>query len=249
MKKKSGFFRKIFSLNRLRRKFGSKRVTKIFNGKDYSQLKITKVCTATSRQTRGSHKDIYKHFKSLEEEFCGKSELLLYHAVLIVLIRRESDLANNLDKFFHLWEIENEWLIKNLNLRWLTSAADTFADHGKNSDTKLLAIAVSLLVNTVKSYESENYLCNREAQDIIYDQKKIEHVQSNLVHLFEGISCYTVGTDDTLRNMIWRIQDINKDNIIKPILLELLNRLSILPTAFGRMRKIHTRAKTKWWTD
>jgi hypothetical protein len=108
-----------------------------------------------------------------------------------------------------------------------------------------VALGISILVNTVKAYESEHYL--RGQDKVAYLPDRMAHVQSNLVPLFDGVSCYTVGTDDTLRNMVWRIQAQTEGSIPGRIFLEIFNRLSHLETAFGRMKAVHTRSKTQWW--
>jgi|AntAceMinimDraft_12_1070368.scaffolds.fasta_scaffold05091_5 hypothetical protein len=199
------------------------------------------------KQTRGSHNDLRTHTDALIREFSGQPELALHHATLIVLIRRESSLEKNVDSFSRLWQSEHPWLIQNLNIRWLVSAADTFADHAEDPIDRALALSVSLLANTVKAYETERYLCN--VPEAAYSQDRVAHVQEHLVPIFEGISCYTVGSDDTLRNMVWRIQTVSKDRVVGKILLAVLERLAQLPTPYGRMREAHTRKKTEWWTQ
>lgn len=245
MKKKSGPIRKFFSLNRWRRRDGAKDLLSLFGERSVAQMKKFTLDAGLQVQTRGSHNEIRAQIEALSKEFSGQSELILYHATLIVLIRRESDVQLNFQKFYNLWHQETDWLLQNLNIRWLVSAADTFADHSTNPADKALALGAAVLINTVKAYESEIYLGGLD--DPVYLPERVSHVQSNLVPLFEGVSCYTVGTDDTLRNMVWRMQAQAKENISGKIFFEIFNRLSRLKTAFGRMKAAHTRSKTQWW--
>ena len=246
MKKPSGPLRKFFSLSRWRRRFGASELNMPKDARDLQAMKHQTVAAdQPPEQTRGSHNDVKTHIRALISEFSGQPELALHHATLIVLIRRESALAENLDSFWRLWQSEGAWLVKHLNIRWLVSAADTFADHAEDPVDRSLALSVSLLVNTVKAYETERYLDN--TPDVVYCPKRVAHVQEHLVPIFEGVSCYTVGSDDTMRNMVWRIQATGKDRAVGQILDAILERLGHLPTPFGRMRAIHTRKKTEWW--
>ncbi|MDA9058196.1 hypothetical protein N9K59_02895 [Candidatus Thioglobus sp.] len=67
------------------------------------------------------------------------------------------------------------------------------------------------------------------------------------VPLFDGTSVFKIGTDDTLRNMRWRIDKVAKINIAGEILLEIFLRLQKYDTVFKRLRARHSRSKTGWW--
>lgn len=245
MKNKPSALHKFFSLSRWQRRFGAKRIIQDFDIPDYQRMKADLIDLGEPVLTRGSSKDLQLHHDNLRQEFSGQSELAFYHAFLIVLIRREYDLDITIKNFMTLWEKESEWLLKNINLRWLMSANDTFIDHAENKIDSSLALATSVLVNTVKIYETENIMTNHT--NINYEKCHIEAVQKNNIPLFEGMTCFTVGTDDTIRNMAWRIKEKSHDSVAGAIFMEILQRLSVLPTAYGRLREHHTRAKTQWW--
>lgn len=247
MKKQSGTLRKFFSINRWRRRGGAREVLSSFEERSVEQMKQKILDSGEPIQTRGSHNAIRTQIEALNKEFSGQAELVLYHASLIVLIRRESDAKVNFEKFNTLWQQEAVWLLQHLNIRWLVSAVDTFADHASKPVDRAMALGAAILVNTVKAYESEHYLSGQE--EVVYLPERLTHVQTNLVPLFEGVSCYTVGTDDTLRNMVWRMQVQTQNQACLPgkIFLEIFKRLGDQKTAFGRMKSAHTREKTKWW--
>ena len=67
------------------------------------------------------------------------------------------------------------------------------------------------------------------------------------VALFDGTSAFAVGTDDTLRNMRWRIDKVAKINIAGEILLEIFLRMQKHNTVYKRFKDKHTRNKTGWW--
>lgn len=245
MKNKPSALHKWFSVSRWQRRFGAKRITQGFDTPDYQRMKAQLIDLGEPVLTRGSAKDLQVHHDNLRQEFSGQSELAFYHAFLIVLIRREYDLDHTVTKFMELWENESEWLLKHINLRWLMSANDTFIDHAKNKIDSSLALATSVLVNTVKIYETENIMTNHT--DINYEKYLVERVQKINIPIFEGMTCFTVGTDDTLRNMIWRVKEKSHNSVVGAIFMEVLQRLSVLPTAYGRLREHHIRVKTQWW--
>ena len=161
------------------------------------------------------------------------------------------DLKNSLEEKFDQKEEklkvrEKDFLLKNLNTRWLISATDTFADFSDDDAIKSLSVACSCLLNTVKIQESERFITN--AKSCIDDKEKIARLDNEeRFPLFDGISVFKVGTDDTLRNMRWKIDKVAKINIAGEILLEIFLRLQEHDTVFKRLRDRHTRSKTGWW--
>jgi hypothetical protein len=246
MKKRPNAIHKLLSFSRWQRRFGAGKLTITGAGDgDLEKLKTNIVDQGESILSRGSAKDIRQHHATLRQEFSGQPELCFYHAMLIVMIRREIDLTHTIARFESLWHHHGDWLLKHLNIRWLVSACDTFADHGTNATEKSLALATTLLANTVKAYETENVMSFHTSVE--YDSQMLAKVQQEVIPIIEGMSCYTVGTDDTLRNMVWRMKDIAPAHVTGKILIEVFQRLTTLPTAFGRLRQNHTRAKTQFW--
>lgn len=208
-------------------------------------MKNTTIQDAPPRQTRGAEKSIEKHISNLRVEFSGQSELLFYHAKLIVLIRRGHAVGTTYKEFKKLWNEEAEFLRTSLNLRWLISAADTFCDHDPDPSVRSIALAASVMANTTKIYESERYLTDNASIRIL--PQKADEVKKQLVPLFDGMSCFTVGTDDTLRNMAWRIKALSKTKPVGLILGAIWDRHQSENTAFGRFRRVHERKSTEWW--
>ena len=103
MKKQSGSLRKFFSLNRWRRRDGSRAVLSSVEKRSVEQMKQNILDMGEPIQTRGSYNAIREQIEALTKEFSGQSELVLHHATLIVLIRRESDVKVNFKKFRMLW--------------------------------------------------------------------------------------------------------------------------------------------------
>ena len=244
-KRKKSNFEKWFSFSRHKRRFGAKKISRQLND-DFSKLRNLKIEGDEIKYTHGSKDNLDEHLINLRSEFIGNSELCYMHAKIIVLIRREYQIKKNFEMFEQLWSKEKVFLLKNLNIRWLISAADTFADHSDDNALQSLSVACACLVNTIKIQESENFISNTlEHKD---DSSKIEKLnQGERFPLFDGISVFKFGTDDTLRNMRWRIEKVAKYNIAGEILLEIFLRMQSHDTVYSRTKNRHTRNKTSWW--
>ena len=236
---------KWFSLSRHKRRAGAKNLGDSIST-DFKAQKNTLIAGDSIEYTHGSNNDIETHFNELEKEFINQSQLCFTHAKIIVLIRREFKISTYYPLFETLWAKEKKHLLKNLNTRWLIAAADTFADHSKDKSIQASAVACSCLINTLKIQETERYITNTlNTQD---DAEKINHLKNeNRIALFDGTSALAVGTDDTLRNMRWRIDKIAKENVTGEILLELFKRLHEHDTVYQRFKKRHHRNRTAWW--
>ena len=248
MKREKSAFLKWFSLSRHQRRDGGKDLTEQFDEYNYACLKSNIIPGDSPSYTNGSDKDLVTHLKNLKKEFIGQSELCYHHAQLAVLIRREIELSVNLTHFFRLWSEEAEYLIENLNTRWLVSAADTFADFSDDPLEQSYALATAGMVNAVKLTETERWLRGIDeplpiADDLDMDKQRVD--------LWDGNPAFAVGTDDSLRNFHWRLLRVSEKLAKKPICLDIYHcvfkRLSEHDSVFKRFRDVHTRARTQWW--
>lgn len=236
---------RFLSLNQHRKRWGARR--HVAADPDLAAMRERIVQAGEPVQTRGSDKSLDRHLANLRCEFSGQPEILLHHATLIVLIRREVRTVESLDRFLALWTQEAEFLCRHLNLRWLISAADTFAEHAADAQARAVAMMASVLGNTVKIGESDRYI--RGAEALAPLPERIEKLQTELVPLFEGTSVFTVGTDDTLRNMYWRLEPFFAAGPAGMILKAVYDRMQVNDTAFARLRMLHHRDRTGWWDD
>ncbi|GEK67654.1 hypothetical protein [Paracoccus denitrificans] len=236
---------RFFSLNQHRKRWGAWR--HVAADPDLAAMRERIVEAGEPVQTGRTEKSLDLHLANLRREFSGQPELLLHHATLIVLIRREVRPAESLGQFLALWGEEAEFLCGNLNLRWLISAADTFADHAPDVQARAAAMMASLLGNTVKIYESDRYI--RGAGVSAPLPKRVERLQTERVTLFDGMLVFTVGTEDTLRNMYWRLEPYFAAGHAGKILKTVYDRMQVNDTAFARLRALHRRDRTGWWED
>ena len=245
LKKEKSRFIKWFSFSRHIRRKKASNYLYIFN-EDISDLKQKVINTEKIKYTHGSKNDIEDHMEDLRSEFSGQSELCYTIAKIIVLIRRNYKTEKYFDLFEKIWLNEYEFLLKNLNTRWLISSSDTFADQTKDQTELAYAIACSCLINSVKISESERFLEDAEMNKI-NKKKKLLLDSETRFPLFDGMSVFKFGTDDTLRNMSWRFNKIPDQLICGKILKEVFNRLQIHDTAFKRAKLRHSRKRTEWW--
>jgi len=238
-------FERWFSLSQHKRRGGAKELSDQISTDFIAQRQIT-IDGDEIQYTHGSSNDLDEHFEALKAEFVGQAELCYTHAKIIALIRRDFEAKKHFSIFEQLWQEEKDFLLKNLNTRWLISATDTFADYSNDDSIKSLSVACSCLLNTVKIQESERFITN--AKSSIDDMEKIARLDNEeRIPLFDGISVFKVGTDDTLRNMRWRIDKAATINIAGEILLEIFLRLQEHDTVFKRFKDRHKRSKTGWW--
>jgi len=211
-----------------------------FDDVSFERLKLTKVKGSEVKIAVGRKIDLTNHLEMLKEEYIGKTELEYYHACLIVFIRRNIEINTNLTKFYNLWNSESIFLCNNLSTRWLVSACDTIADHQSNNAESAMAICASLLVNTIKLYETEYLMLD----NIVFSKQAPKPTQ---YELFDGITPFAVGKGDMVYNLISRIKNFkDKDLISYRILEELIVRIHTYNTVFKRMAGRHVNTKTNW---
>ena len=238
-------FEKWFSFSRHKRRYGAKKMSQDISV-DFNKQKSQFIADSDTVYTHGSANNIEDHFLALKNEFAGQSELCYTHAKIIVLIRRDFEAKKQYLIFEQLWHEEKKYLLKRLNTRWLIAATDTFADYSNDESVRSLSVACACLLNTIKIQETERFITN--ANDCEVDDKKIAILDNEeRVALFDGTSAFKVGTDDTLRNMRWRIDKMATINVAGEILLEVFLRLQKHDTVFKRIKDRHTRSKTGWW--
>ena len=239
-------FEQWFSFSRHKRRFGADKVYQTLANGNIEQLKTTIIQGDTITYTYGSATDLNEHIQNLKQEFIGQPELNHFHASLIVLIRRDIDIDKNYQIFKELWLAERDFLLKQLNTRWLISACDTFIDYDEDKTLQAILMNAISLINTIKLQETEHLLCQIHYQE--NEQIKQQLLQER-VALFDGTSAFAVGTDDTLRNMRWRLDKICAYHELGQIVIEIFERLQSQQNhnVYSRFRQRHTRERTRWW--
>jgi len=239
----------LFSLNQHRKRLGAANVANHLDQLSWDEMRAQVIDGDSLEYTYGSDKNLKTHLDNLKREFVGHSELEYYHATLIVLIRRGFQVDKEFNKFEQLWYQQKEFLVNTLNTRWLISACDTFIDHSNDDYLKSLLMNAVILVNTIKMQESERYLTATE--NAISNASRHSSLQNERLALFDGVAGFAVGTDDTLRNMRWRLDKLAQAHPLGILLIEIFERVQKpnADTVYSRFRNLHTRDKTAWWTE
>ena len=252
MKRRTNAFKKWFSFSRHRRRFGAGALAAALEVADLEALKSQRVPVVDGQErvlAHGSAPDLAEHLARVRGEFIGQSELLYRHAQLIVLIRREAGTKENYARFEQMWLAETPFLCAELDLRWLVAACDTFMDHAQDPLLRAVALCAVALVNTIKLQETERFLQGAEAAAAPDQPQALQALRTHRVDLFDGLSAFIPGTDDTLRNMRWRMDDVCAQHPLGVVVQEIFDRLQREghDNVYRRFRQRHTRDKTSWW--
>ncbi|MBX9747195.1 MAG: hypothetical protein K2X34_09855 [Hyphomonadaceae bacterium] len=148
----------------------------------------------------GRHEDLGEHFEMLRREFVGSSELLLYHAILVVLIRRKIDLPENVERHRALWEAEADFLLSHLNSKWLVSACDTLAENWADPLQRAFGLAGAMFTKTIKLYETERLATGRTSAAEQYEQAE------GRTALHDGSSAFSIGSGHLVIDMHQRVE-------------------------------------------
>jgi hypothetical protein len=189
---------------------------------------------------RGVPSTIADEMYKWRHQFIGRSALEFKHCVLTINIRRNHELQINLDAFFQAWAEEAYFLTKALDLKWLVSACDTFADHSGDDTERATALIGATLFKTIKIYETER----------LYRYKRLEPAEwpeYKLVPLFDGLKSFNIGYGDAVINLKRRIKNLVRRGTTASLMLdELFDRACKLDTAFSRWRAEHFNERTSW---
>lgn len=202
---------------------------------NFSKLKTNIVLGSEPSSAIGRKSDLSDHLEMLKREFSGKPEILYYHAEVIVRIRRGENLFSH---FKELWCAETDFLLSNLNLRWLISACDTIVDHGESQAERHVALAASLMGAIVKLYETERSFSDNNVN--LFSKKTDKD-------LFDGLTSYQVGYGDLVENLAYRIQRSFADGgLAWCIFKEIYNKLYSNDTVLHRMKSKHKLDASSW---
>jgi hypothetical protein len=205
---------------------------------DFAQMAKSRI-DGVQVYSYGRKEGIFEHLQMLQVEFVGKSELELYHALLIVLIRRQIDSSQNVQRFMYLWDNQSEFLLSALDSRWLVSSTDTFMDYGRTTAERAFALAVSVFLNTLKLYETERVAIGALTQKYELRQGRVE--------IFDGMSAFVIGHGDMVSNLFLRARQVcYAQSVPAKIFLEALGRAKRHDTVYGRFLEVHQADNLKW---
>lgn len=251
----SGWRRKAILLFKSEKRLNAGKIVKTFMNKSLDEMKASLITDAMCDASALTHKprtnDLTAHLENLKHQFIGQSELCFYHATLVVLLRRNYKSKEIFAEFEQLWNTETDYLLEHLSLRWVVSACDTFVDHSTDSIRAAILMNITTLVTTLRVYETKQFLlrpANCESLPLLDDN--IEAFYRSDIPLYDGLTYFRVGSDDTLKNMRKRYESFyGSDKLATTMLLSVFDKLQKSDSAFSTMRSLHKSEKSKWWLD
>src|SRR5699024_8731048 len=117
MKELTGWKRKAVLLFKSEKRLGAKQVISHYSNKSLDEMK-EKIIKETDLdwsiyEDKSRIKDLNRHLNKVKKEFIGKSELCYYHAVLVILLRRDYQPNHTFLEFESLWKTESDFLLQN----------------------------------------------------------------------------------------------------------------------------------------
>ena len=178
----------------------------------------------------GRSENVNQHFHQLLPEFVGRSRLAHLLACCIVAIRKTKGRGPGLALFHRIIAEHTDQICSELNSRWLASVCDTLADHGQTGSQRALGLCGSLLASTVKLSETERR---------IFHPARPWPPKARLNDggpLFDGVIGFWLEKGDMVKNLLQRIESVQKDDpIAGQFVLQLMYRLIQHDTVFRRI--------------
>ncbi len=261
MSTSSGWQRKLITIFRSEKRLGASTVIKTFRDKSIEEMKATiiteSMCDPEKLTGKPRTKDLFAHLANIKHQFIGQPELCFYQAALIVLLRREYKPKETFAEFETLWATQTEFLLKHLSLRWMISACDTFVDYTDNTARAAILMNATTLVNTLRVYETKRFLqLGSESRDVMtpFIDDNVEALYRGDMRLYDGLTYFRAGFDDTLKNMRNRYETFyDTDALATTMLLSVFNRLQTPidnnSNAFTTMRDLHKSERSIWWEE
>lgn len=252
MSQLKGWQRKLVLTFKSEKRLGAATILKTFTKKTIEEMKATLItkdmCDPAALTDKPKSLDLSAHLDNLKHQFIGQPEINFYHATLIVLLRRGYKVTETFCEFEALWTTETDYLLEHFSLRWIISACDTFVDHSPDQTRKAILMNASTLINTSKVHESQQFLYKDNLPKAVNLKQKQKFVEGDQP-LYDGLTYFRIGNDDTLCNMRKRYKKFCQlDAFAGRMLLHIFDRLQYLDSAFALAKSLHGDTST-WWEN
>ena len=176
--------------------------------------------------------NLIEHFHKLLPECIGQARIAHLAACCIVVIRRSKG-REGLALFHRILAQHSDVVFADMNSRWLTSVADTLADHGQNPAQRALGLCASLLSGAVKLAETER---------LIYAVPRPWPPKARLGEdgvMFDGVISFWGQNGDMIENLLERVtKSVDLDPIGGQLVLEMTSRILRHDTVFRRSAEL-----------
>lgn len=175
----------------------------------------------------------------LRAEFSGRPELWALHALCIAILRRRSPPPEAQQLFMRIWREHGASLAQELPVRWLISAATTFADHGETIDQRLGGQGLMLVFDLIKLHDSERRESRRKNSDGFPRQRGGTKPDD----LAFGMVPYSLDRGDLDMNLLARLwRHSEEDAVLRPLGVQMLRMVMNDPRSiFGRIQRYKNR--------
>ncbi|PSL20400.1 hypothetical protein [Shimia abyssi] len=189
---------------------------------DLHMMKDSQVSeSATERQKGEPNTSWSRKRREIAREFVGNTELTFLNAQLISNLRKRDFPRQTPALFRRLWAEEANHLIPNLNLRWLVSSVQTFADHGDTLQQREIGHALRMLFGVMKLYEFERtYSGHKPGKDFGLGGR----TKARLPLDMQPFALRNGGLDINLIAPIWEMAE--QEPVVGPLACHLLNELN-----------------------
>ena len=212
---------------------------------DPAALLAARVEAGPPEQSYGRKEALEAHLDMLAREFSGQPVLGLYHASLIVFIRRDLNARASATRFLRLWSGHADALLGILSSRWLVSACDTLLDLPQASAEDQAGAALgTAFANTVKLYETERVVTGMAGRGL--DDVDTAAVQG-LCPLYDGMTAFRIGEGEMIAQMLSRLdRALAGPAPGKRIARTLIARAKAHDTVYRRLSLVHQDPNTRW---
>lgn len=179
----------------------------------------------------GNRQEMEQQDNILRYRFSGQPYVNYLVGFSISYLRRDTQHTVSARRlFFRAWETEYPLLLSTLPSRWLISTLQTFMDHGRSCDERLIGAAGYFFFNTLKAYEAERALEGLQP-DAIYP-----NTEPKTKNGFPGMDRFDLGGSDLMVNTLALLLELSmKEPVSGRVLQELLVRTKNANSVFSRM--------------
>ncbi|MGR3322764.1 MAG: glycosyltransferase family 2 protein [Pseudooceanicola sp.] len=170
---------------------------------------------------RSSQSTFAAKCRELHRQFRGEPALCYFHALLIANLRRRAQPPEVQPLYINLWAEHSDFLLDNLDARWLVSAITTFGDHGATPVQREVGGALSVLFNTMKLYETERLFSGSDPDAPF---PKGQKSRQPLPLQMDAYAIVGGGLDVNMLGRLWI--EAARDPVIAPLAHHLLDALN-----------------------
>lgn len=201
---------------------------------------VTASAEAEPEAGRLARSRITRKWHEICQEFEGRPELFARHALAIAVLRRDNPPKEARGFFLRLWSEKGQLLAEELEVRWLISAASTFADHGTTIEQRLAGQGCYMLFDLIKLHDSERRMSGRP------NHKPFAGARRNRDALAFSMVPYSLRGGDLDRNMLARLWQLaESDPVFRPLGFRMLRMvMTDKRTVFARIQR-HRKRKAE----